>query len=91
MEYYETKNGFAYGEVGQIPKGSVVTRKVDEHTIAIDHTFVDHSLRGQGIAKELVLLVVEQAKQQNLLIAPNCSYARFVLQGSEDLSALIAR
>lgn len=47
----------------------------DNNTIIIDHTFVDDSLRGQGIAAKLMLEVVKYAKSNNKKIKASCSYA----------------
>lgn len=51
----------------------------DNGVIVLYHTFVDDSLRGQGIAKILVDKVVEYARENNLKIIPTCSYASKVL------------
>lgn len=45
----------------------------------ITHTFVDESLRGQGIAKQLVEQVIEEAKKNNKEITATCSYAKKIL------------
>ncbi|MCC8069651.1 MAG: N-acetyltransferase [Ruminococcus sp.] len=42
----------------------------------IDHTFVDSSLRGQGIANKLVELAVKQILNQNGRVVATCSYAQ---------------
>ncbi len=41
----------------------------------IDHTFVDESLRGQGIAGKLIEMAVEQIKKDGNKISATCSYA----------------
>lgn len=41
----------------------------------IDHTFVDDSLRGQGIAGTLVKMAVENIESQGKKVAATCSYA----------------
>lgn len=41
----------------------------------IDHTFVDPSLRGQGVANKLLAEVVRLAKEQNVLLKPTCPFA----------------
>lgn len=41
----------------------------------IDHTFVDESLRGQGIASELVRLAAEKIQADGNHIAATCPYA----------------
>lgn len=41
----------------------------------LNHTFVDESLRGQGVAGKLIQAVVDYAKAQGKQISPTCSYA----------------
>lgn len=41
----------------------------------INHTFVDDSLRGQGIAGKLMEAVAKQAEAKNKKLLPTCSYA----------------
>lgn len=43
--------------------------------VEIDHTFVDDSLRGQGVANRLVNAAVTQIAEQKKKIIPTCSYA----------------
>lgn len=45
------------------------------NVIVIDHTFVDPSLRGQGVAGKLMEKVVEMARKEDLKCVPVCSYA----------------
>lgn len=42
----------------------------------IDHTFVDDSLRGQGVAGKLVAAAVKQIKANGGQVAATCSYAQ---------------
>jgi predicted GNAT family acetyltransferase len=46
-----------------------------EHTLIIDHTYVDPAMRGQKLAEDLVRRVVEHARETNKKIVPACSYA----------------
>lgn len=41
----------------------------------IDHTFVDGSLRGQGIASKLVQAAVDEIQQKGGKVQAACSYA----------------
>ncbi len=43
--------------------------------VTITHTFVDDSLRGQGVAGELMKAVCEYAQGNNIKVVPLCSYA----------------
>ena len=42
----------------------------------INHTFVDESLRGQGIASKLVQAAVEEIKKRGGQVQATCSYAK---------------
>lgn len=58
---------------------------IDFHTdeknrIVITHTYVDPSLRGQGIANQLLNKVIAIAEQGKQYIYPICSFAVKVLQ-----------
>ena len=54
---------------------------LDDNTVIIDHTFVDDSLRGQGIAAKLMLEVVSYAKANNKKIKASCSTRRVPRRG----------
>lgn len=60
----------------------VTFKPTKNNIIILDHTFVDYSLRGMGIAKILVDKVVEYARVNNLKIKPTCPYAFKVLTNS---------
>lgn len=42
----------------------------------IDHTFVEDSYGGQGIASKLVAKLVDEARKTNVKIIPLCPFAR---------------
>lgn len=48
---------------------------IDEHTVNVNHTFVDPSLRGQGVADKLMSALSEKMRSENKKIVPTCSYA----------------
>ena len=52
---------------------------VKDNTWYITHTEVDPSFGGRGIARELVNIVAQKAKDQNVKLIPICSYAVKVL------------
>lgn len=54
--------------------------EANEGVFNIDHTFVDDSLRGQGIAAKLVDLAVEEIKKRGGKITASCSYAKHRLE-----------
>jgi len=46
----------------------------DDTTIDANHTWVDDSLRGQGVARLLLDTLVDFSREKNLKIIPTCSY-----------------
>lgn len=50
--------------------------KVSDNVVIIDHTVVSESLRGQGIARELLDNVYDYLKKTNRKARLSCSYAR---------------
>lgn len=48
---------------------------VKEGVVNIEHTYVDNSLRGQGVAGKLMNEVVEHLRSNNLKATLSCSYA----------------
>ena len=74
----EVREPFAYKYLDD--EGSVIAEilfpKINDDTICITHTYVDDSLRGQGIAKKLVEKVIKIAEDEGYKITATCSYAR---------------
>ena len=64
--YAENENGKVVAEVTFPEKDGVAT---------IDHTFVDESLRGQGVAGKLVKAAADKIISDGNKIAATCSYA----------------
>ena len=50
--------------------------EIEKGVYNIDHTFVDDSLRGQGIAKQLVEMAIQQIESKNGKVQATCSYAK---------------
>ncbi|MBB3113254.1 hypothetical protein FHS18_005357 [Paenibacillus phyllosphaerae] len=67
-------NGFYIREDGA-PIAEITYAQPGENTLVIDHTYVAESLRGQGIAEQLVQRVVSYARENGKKIIPACSYA----------------
>lgn len=53
--------------------------EIENNEWIITHTFVDPQWTGHGIARQLVLLVREQAVQAGVTLHSRCSYASKVL------------
>ncbi|HIX43954.1 acetyltransferase [Kurthia sp. 3B1D] len=52
--------------------------------MVVDHTFVDDSLRGQGIAKQLLNRAADYAREKNYKIEAVCSYVVAAFDKSTD-------
>lgn len=57
-------------------------RRLDESRVVIDHTFVDPSLRGHGVARQLLDAAVAWARNTGTQLEATCSYV--VVQFARD-------
>ena len=75
MEFIHSSNQIAfYDEAGRLT-AEVTFPDVDADTVNINHTFVDDSLRGQGVAGQLMKAAAEQLRSRNRKAVLTCSYA----------------
>jgi len=75
MNYiYETNKIYANNDEGKMIVNATFPF-IKENTVVVDHTFVDPSLRGQGIASELMFEVYHYAKKQGYKVVATCPYA----------------
>ncbi len=76
MEFqHEDGRYFITSPDGKLLAEVVYPRIDDGKNVVIERTYVDPSLRGQGIAGKLVKLVVDEARRDNFLIEPLCTFA----------------
>lgn len=68
-------NNFLIGECEYI---------VNDNTWNIIHTTVNSNYQGQGIAKRLVLKVLENAEKNNIKVIADCSYAKKIINKSKN-------
>ncbi len=71
---YESNRIFAKDEKGQLI-AEVTFPDAGDEVVNINHTFVDPSLRGQGVASILLDKAYEVIKRQNKKAVLSCSYA----------------
>lgn len=81
--YLENADGKVIAYVGYVVSG--------ENVLIINGTFVDPSLRGQGIGQSLIERVVKLAIDNDKKIFPLCPYARKIMEANEGFSQLIHR
>ena len=65
---------FQEDEAGQVI-AEITFHETTHGVFVIDHTFVDPSLRGQGIASRLVHAAVDEIKKRGGKAQATCSYA----------------
>ncbi|MBC5722205.1 N-acetyltransferase [Lawsonibacter sp. OA9] len=88
MEFqHERERIFALDEQGKLV--AEVTFPVSEGVADIDHTFVDQSLRGQGVAGQLLDAAVRQIRMEGLRAKATCSYAAKWFKEHPDQSDLL--
>ena len=61
-----------------------------EHKIIANHTWVDDSLRGQGVARQLLDVLVAFAREKNLKIVGTCSYVDVMFRRDKSLADVVA-
>ncbi len=66
--------GAFFIERGGARVAEMTYRHAGEARIVIDHTEVDVSLRGQGVARRLLDAAVAWARQSNTQLSATCSY-----------------
>ena len=88
MEFqHERERIFALDEQGKLV--AEVTFPVSEGVADIDHTFVDQSLRAQGVAGQLLDAAVRQIRMEGLRAKATCSYAAKWFKEHPDQSDLL--
>jgi len=74
MEFIFEENRIFCEERGNL-LAEITFPALSADTVEIDHTFVDESLRGQGIAGDLMQMAVTVLKNGGKKIKPTCTYA----------------
>ena len=71
---YEKNRIYIENEVGETI-AEVTFPETSEGVFTIDHTIVDSSLQGQGVAGKLVQAAVDEIKRRGGKVEATCSYA----------------
>jgi predicted GNAT family acetyltransferase len=75
MEFkHEKSRIFLNNEEGKTI-AEVTFPETSDNTVDINHTFVDGSLRGQGVADKLLSELAQELKNKNKKAVATCSYA----------------
>lgn len=85
----ESRGQFEAKDSGKFA-GKMVYSQSGSNEMVIEHTEVDSSYQGQGVGKQLVDKSAEYARDNNLKIIPECSYAKKVMERSSDYDDVLA-
>ena len=75
MNYIAETNRIYANDENGVLIAEVTFPKTGDNTVDIDHTFVDDSLQGQGIAGKLMEALAEHLRAQGKKAVLTCSYA----------------
>lgn len=87
----DTKGRFEACVDGLEGMGELTFSRVNPHLIIADHTGVDNSLAGKGVAKALVLHLIADARAHNYRIVPLCPFVRAQADKNRDWDDVIVR
>ena len=64
--------------------------KIENQVISYTHTEIDPRFGGQGLGSQLIKEVLDEALEQNLEVAPNCSFvSAYIKKNSEKYLHLV--
>ena len=75
MIFHEEPNRIYAADENKKLIAEITFPSIRENLVDLNHTFVDPSLQGRGIAGELVRSAAEQFRRKNLKAIVTCSYA----------------
>ena len=75
MDFKHNENQIALYAEDSTLNAEVTFPYIDEETVDVNHTFVDDSVRDQGVAEELMDELVKDLESRNLKASLSCSYA----------------
>lgn len=86
----ETKGRYVATVEGATGEGELTISKVSPTLIIADHTAVPDSMRGMGVAKALVLRLLEDARANGQRIVPLCPFVRgYAMRHREETADVI--
>lgn len=74
MHFLREEDGIYYRDENGKEMAKITFSYISDDIISIEHTIVDESLRGQGIAKKLVDALAELIREKHLKAKAVCPY-----------------
>lgn len=76
--------------IAEVTFPSISDTMISNNTVNINHTFVDNSLRGQGVAGQLMVAVAKKLREENKKAILTCSYAISWFEKNDEYSDILA-
>lgn len=89
MEDIKLKDDLFYMGDLEKPTAYIKIERDEDGDLKVVSTFVDNSLRGQGIAGKLTQEVIAYAEKENLKIVPVCTYTVKYFEKHEEYQGLL--
>lgn len=70
--------------------GEMTYSRTNPSLVVVDHTYVDPSLRGQGIAQHLQDAMVAWARETGTKVVPLCSYVKVQFDRNASIHDVLA-
>ncbi|WP_306792664.1 GNAT family N-acetyltransferase [Collinsella ureilytica] len=90
MEFIESNHSIRYVDHAGKMLAEITFPETEAGIATIDHTCVDPTLRGQGIAGQLMEQALKVIEREGLKVRPTCSYAASWFERHPDRSDLLA-
>jgi uncharacterized protein len=81
-----TRGAFFIEQDGRRLAEQTTSAGPDGKMVIIDHTEVDESLRGQGVARKLTLAAADWARKAGVKLLPLCPFAKAVFDRDPSLA-----
>ena len=88
MEFIHEGKAFRHYNVAGEMDAEITYASKGEGVIEANHTFVDSSIRGQGVGRQLVDKLADFARGENLKIHPTCPYVVALFEKSTEYAML---
>lgn len=75
-------NGYFKAVIDGREAGKLTYTRSGDKKLTIDHTEVNSEYQGKGVGKAMVEKSAEYARNENLKIRPQCSYAKKIMERS---------
>jgi predicted GNAT family acetyltransferase len=78
------KKGSFHYEVSGLKLAEIAYVMSDNHTMIIEHTEVDDSMRRKGIGKKLLAALVDYVREHKIQVVPLCPFANVTFQKTRE-------